>query len=139
MNEKDKRQRVQNVRKLAVMAMLVAVSVVLVYLVHFPIIPAVAFLEYDPADIPILIGAFAYGPAAGILTPMFMTVPVDAVDALLLPAILPFNLIKAGVNSILTFLGYKTITRHIIHGEEWKKAEEEPEAEPLTAEPSSES
>jgi len=32
MNEKDKRQRVQNVRKLAVMAMLVAVSVVLVYL-----------------------------------------------------------------------------------------------------------
>ena len=67
MNEKDKRQRVQNVRKLAVMAMLVAVSVVLVYLVHFPIIPAVAFLEYDPADIPILIGAFAYGPAAGIL------------------------------------------------------------------------
>ena len=210
MNEKDKRQRVQNVRKLAVMAMLVAVSVVLVYLVHFPIIPAVAFLEYDPADIPILIGAFAYGPAAGILltivasviqgltvsahsglygilmhciatsvlvlvssgiyrlrhskkgaalallcgtlamglvmmpanhfiTPMFMTVPVDVVDALLLPAVLPFNLIKAGVNSILTFLVYKTISRHIIHGEEWKKAEEEPEAEPLTAEPPSES
>ena len=26
-----------------------------------------AFLEYDPADIPILIGTFAFGPLAGIL------------------------------------------------------------------------
>ena len=38
--------------KLAKMAMLVAVSIVLVALIHFPIFPAVAFLEYDPADIP---------------------------------------------------------------------------------------
>ena len=47
------------VRKLATMAMLVAISIVLVYLIHFPIFPGAAFLEYDPADIPILIGAFA--------------------------------------------------------------------------------
>ena len=53
--------------KLAKMAMLVAISIVLVALVHFPIFPAVAFLEYDPADIPILIGTFAFGPAAGIM------------------------------------------------------------------------
>ena len=57
----------EKTRKLTVMAMLVAISVVLVYLIHFPIFPAAAFLEYDPADIPILIGAFAYGPVAGIL------------------------------------------------------------------------
>lgn len=55
------------VRKLATMAMLVAISIVLVYLIHFPIFPGAAFLEYDPADIPILIGAFAYGPVAGVL------------------------------------------------------------------------
>ena len=53
--------------KLAKMAMLVAISIVLVALVHFPIFPMVAFLEYDPADIPILIGTFAFGPAAGIM------------------------------------------------------------------------
>lgn len=53
--------------KLAKMGMLVAISIVLVYLVHFPIFPAVAFLEYDPADIPILMGTFAFGPAAGVL------------------------------------------------------------------------
>ena len=39
----------------------------LVAVIHFPLIPAAAFLEYDPADIPILICAFAYGPLAGLL------------------------------------------------------------------------
>lgn len=53
--------------RLAKMGMLVAISVVLVYLIHFPIFPAVAFLEYDPADIPILIGTFAFGPLSGVL------------------------------------------------------------------------
>lgn len=53
--------------RLAKMGMLVAVSIVLVYFIHFPIFPAVAFLEYDPADIPILMGTFAFGPLAGLL------------------------------------------------------------------------
>ena len=174
-------------KKLTVMAMLVAISVVLVYLIHFPIFPAAAFLEYDPADIPILICTFAYGPLAGILvtvvaaviqgftvsassglygilmhviatatlvvmagsiyrakhtklgavaglvsgtvamavmmmianhfiTPAFMGAPVAVVDAMLLPVILPFNLVKAGINSVVTFLVYKTVSRYIIHG-----------------------
>lgn len=55
-----------NTVRLAKMGMLVAVSIVLVYFVHFPIFPAVSFLEYDPADIPILMGTFAFGPLAGI-------------------------------------------------------------------------
>lgn len=57
----------QNSVRLAKMAMLVALSIVLVMIIHFPIFPAVAFLEYDPADIPILIGTFAFGPVAGIV------------------------------------------------------------------------
>ncbi|MEG0804651.1 MAG: ECF transporter S component, partial [Pygmaiobacter sp.] len=55
-----------NVRQLTTLAMLAAVSVMLVAMIHFPIIPAAAFLEYDPADIPIFIGTFLYGPAAGL-------------------------------------------------------------------------
>ena len=177
-------------RKLVVMALLVAVSVVLIYAIRFPLVPAAAFLEYDPADIPILIGALAYGPVAGVMltviasiiqgvtvsagsglygivmhiiatstlvivagsiykvrrtksgailalvcgtlamglimmpanhfiTPMFTGWPTEAVDALLLPGILPFNLIKAGLNSIVTFLVYKTVSRYVIHGEGW--------------------
>lgn len=178
-------------KKITVMAMLVALSVVMVSLIHFPIIPAAPFLEYDPADIPILIGAFAYGPLAGLvltviasliqgftvssaaglygilmhiiatgtlvlissgiyrvkhtrvgaviglicgtigmavvmmianhfITPFYMMVPVDVVDAMLLPVILPFNLIKAGVNSLITFVVYKAISRYIVHGEVMK-------------------
>ena len=166
--------------KLAKMAMLVAISIVLVAIVRFPIFPAVAFLEYDPADIPILVGTFAFGPVAGILltvvtsvlqgltvsassgaygiimhifatsalvitagliyrkektkkhaivglilgtasmtlvmiaanlviTPLFMGVPRSAVWDLM-PFIAAFNVVKAGVNSLVTFLIYKRIS-----------------------------
>ena len=54
-------------KKMVTMAMMVAISVTLVYLIHFPIMPMVPFLEYDPADVPILIGTFAYGPLAGVI------------------------------------------------------------------------
>ena len=57
----------KNLKKLTVMAMLCAVSVVLVYFIHFPLFPAAPFLEYDPADIPILIGTFSFGPLAGFI------------------------------------------------------------------------
>ena len=166
--------------KLAKMGMLVAISIVLVYIVHFPIFPAVAFLEYDPADISILIGTFAFGPLAGLaltvvtaviqgvtvsaqsgpygiimhiiatgmfvlvagniykrmksrqgaviallsgaiamtvsmyfanlfITPLFMGVPVEVVQSLM-GFILGFNFIKAGINSVVTFLLYKKIS-----------------------------
>ena len=175
----------ESIRKLTIMAMLVAISVVLVWLVHFPLFPAAAFLEYDPADIPILIGAFTFGPIAGLLltivasavqaltvsaqsglygflmhvistsllcipagviyrfkhtrlgaaialtcgtltmglgmmianhfiTPIFMGVPTAMVDGMLLTVFLPFNLLKAGINSIVTFLIYKTVSTHLI-------------------------
>ena len=168
------------------MAMLVALSIVLVYFVHFPIFPSAKFLEYDPADIPILIGTFSFGPLAGLvitviasaiqaltvsaasgpygfimhviatgvlvlvsgviykykhtrigaviglclgavamavvmcianhfITPFYMNAPQSVVDAMLLPIILPFNLIKAGINAVVTFLLYKTVSRHIIN------------------------
>ncbi len=175
-------------KNIVILALLIAISVVLVYLIHLPIIPSAPYLEYDPADIPILIGAFAFGPIAGIIitviasgiqaltvsiqggiygfimhiiatstlvvvastiyrvrhtrlgaviglvsgtlamtgimlvanhfiTPFYTGMPTEAVDAILLPAILPFNLIKAGINSTVTFLVYKTVSRYIIHGE----------------------
>ena len=137
------------------------------------------FLEYDPADISILIGTFAFGPEAGLIltvvtsvvqgltvsagsglygilmhmiatgtlvlvsgtiynrkktkatavfgltagtaamavimiganlliTPMFMGVPRDAVWKLM-PFIIGFNVIKAGINGAVTFLLYKRI------------------------------
>ncbi|MCR5481861.1 MAG: ECF transporter S component [Clostridia bacterium] len=166
--------------KLAKMGMLGAISLVLVYFVHFPIFPAVAFLEYDPADVSILLGTFAFGPLAGFLltlvvsviqgvtvsaqsgiygiimhliatgsyvlvagniysrnktrkgaivalaagvaiwvvvmyfanlfiTPAFMGAPVEVIKGLM-PFILGFNFIKAGLNSVITFILYKKIS-----------------------------
>lgn len=173
-------------RQLVSMAMLGAISLVLVSVVHFPLLPAAAFLEYDPADIPILICAFAYGPSAGVLltvvvsfiqgmtvsaqsgiigivmhifatgfcvlaaghiykrnktrktavvalacgavvqtaamvlmnmvfTPLFMGAPLETVLAMMLPVIMPFNALKAGINCIITFFLYKSIS-HLIKG-----------------------
>ena len=174
MSEKSAR-----VKRLVLLAMFTAIAAVLITLVHFPLFPAAAFLQYDPADVPILIAAFAFGPVAafiqafflggdgvygflmhviatGILvavastiyrrfhtragavvglvlgtiamgvgmmianhfiTPFYMGAPVEMVDAMLVTVILPFNLLKAGINSAITFLVYKAVSRYIIHGE----------------------
>jgi len=52
---------------IAKLGILGAISIVLVALIHIPIFPAVSFLEYDPADVPILIATFAMGPLQGFL------------------------------------------------------------------------
>ena len=53
------------VEKLVKMSLLCAMSVALMYAVRFPLI--LAYLEYDMADVPMLIGAFIYGPFWGLL------------------------------------------------------------------------
>lgn len=60
-------ERSASVRKLTTMGMMAAISIILVYLIHFPIFPAASFLEYDPADIPIYICTFLYGPLSGFV------------------------------------------------------------------------
>lgn len=47
------------------------------------------------------------------LTPIFMGTPREAVIAMLLPIILPFNLIKAVVNTLIALLLYMTLKPHI--------------------------
>ncbi len=168
--------------KITKTAMLAAISLVLILLIRIPFPPA-PFLVYDPADIPILIGAFAFGPLTGIIltvivsfiqafmlggdgiigffmhvvatgafvlvaghiykhkktrkgavialicgtivmtvtmllwnllvTPFFLGVPREAVMAMLATVILPFNLLKAGLNAFVTFLTYKSISRFL--------------------------
>ena len=170
--------------KLAKLAMMTAVSLVLLLLVRIPWPPA-PFLVYDPADVPIYITAFAFGPVEGlivtlvvcllqafglsgdgfygfimhfiatgivavvigimyrkqktkktavkalavgvllavvvmcamnlIVTPVYMGAPRSAVVAMLPTVIIPFNLVKAGANSVLTFLLYKRISG-LLHG-----------------------
>lgn len=174
--------RKSEVNKMSRLAMLAALSILLMFLVRFPLIPAAPFLEYEPGDIPALIAAFLFGPAAGVLvtlavsiiqaftvsagsgwigaimhfiatgtmvavagyiykkihtqkgaaialiaasismtlvmiplnlifTTKFMNVPMEAVKAMIVPIIIPFNLLKASINSTLTFLVYKPVGR----------------------------
>lgn len=171
-------------KTLTQMAVLAALSVLLVALIHFPIFPAAPFLEYDPADIPILIGGFMFGPGLGlvltaivcvlqgitvsaqsgiigilmhflgtgsfvlvssliykkyhtmkgavtglvlgalartvmmvlwnlIMTPIFMGTPVSVVVGMLVPVIIPFNLIVSFANAVLTFLVYKPLSKFL--------------------------
>ena len=168
------------------LAMFAALSIVLVSFIHFsfPFLPGAQFLEYDPADVPILIGTFAFGPGAGLLltlvvsvvqgitvsagsgpwgilmhfvatgsmavvaglvykkhhsfkgaiaalgfgaltmtvvmvplnlliTPIYTGASVQFVAGMLLPAIIPFNLIKSVVNCVVTFIVYKHIMKLI--------------------------
>ncbi|MBC8584435.1 ECF transporter S component [Youxingia wuxianensis] len=178
----------QATRKLTTMALLAALSIVLVALIHFPLFPSAAFLEYDPADIPIFICTFLFGPMSGlgltlvvsiiqgttvsalsgpigivmhflatgsfsllagniykrnhtrqgalialvcgvlvmttvmvgcnlVFTPIFMGTPVDVVIDMLVPVIIPFNLLKATINAVITYFVYKPLGR-LVHLEE---------------------
>lgn len=168
-------------RVITELAVLAALSVILVFFIHFPIFPSAPFLEYDPADIPILIGTFLLGPTLGfvltviasilqgitvssgsgiigivmhiiatgsfavvagiiykrnhtrtgaflalccgsvvmiimmvilnlILTPIYMGTPIETVAQMIVPVIIPFNMIKAGINSLITFVVYKPLS-----------------------------
>ena len=168
------------VQRMVMIAVFSAISIVLVALLHVPLFPATPFLEYDMADVPIIIITFLYGPLAGLfttvvvsviqgltvsagsgfigilmhifatgcyvlvagnlykrhrsiggeiaslgcgtaamvvimtlwnmlLTPLFMKAPFEQVMQLMLPAIIPFNLIKAGGNSLIAYFVFKAI------------------------------
>lgn len=178
-----------NTKKIAILAVMSAISIILAFSLHLPIFPIAPFLEYDPADIPIILCTFLYGPGTGIfltfvvsvlqgvtissqsgiigifmhivatgsmvlvsgflfkylgktkiktlpniiistvcgvltwlgtmilwnilITPIFLNVPREAVYQLMLPAILPFNIIKPTVNAVLACLLYFALRNSI--------------------------
>lgn len=48
-----------------------------------------------------------------LLTPSWLGVPFDAVVALIIPVLIPFNIIKGLINAVLTFIIYKSISNII--------------------------
>ena len=53
-------------------------------------------------------------PANLLVTPAYTGLPVEAIAGWLLPFIIPFNLIKAGVNALIAFIIYKPLRRLIL-------------------------
>ncbi|WP_196604086.1 ECF transporter S component [Pectinatus haikarae] len=48
-----------------------------------------------------------------IFTPLFLGAPMEKIVEMLLPVIIPFNLLKAGINSILTWIIYKPVSKFV--------------------------
>ncbi len=168
-----------SVLRLTTMGLLGALAIIL-GLFKFPIIPAAPWLEFDFADVPVLIGTLLFGPipglsillvvsamqafllggngiigmfmhffASGVLllvfsavyrgkkgvwrsilsvvagalcmaavmiplnyvfTPMLFGVPREFVTEMLLPALIPFNLIKGGASCLFTIVLFRVLS-----------------------------
>jgi len=66
-----------------------------------------------------------------LITPIYMGYPREAVAALLLPAFLPFNLLKAGLNASFTFLLYKPVISALRSSNLVPAAEDEQNSRPV--------
>ena len=62
----QKKTSIQSVRTLTMIAVLSAISFILAFF-EFPVPLSPSFARMDLSDLPALIGAFAYGPASGVL------------------------------------------------------------------------
>ncbi len=56
-----------------------------------------------------------------LITPIYTGAPVNAIVAMLLPVLIPFNLIKIVVNAVITFFLYKPLSR-FLKFEKWQTA-----------------
>ncbi len=52
--------------RMVTLALLTAISIALCALIRFPIFPAAPYLEYEPADMPVMLASFLYGPWWGL-------------------------------------------------------------------------
>lgn len=77
----------------------------LVYKKHRSLKGALAGLALGSAVMVALMMLWNY-----LITPLYMGYPREAVVQLLLPAFLPFNLLKAGLNAGITFFLYKPVS-----------------------------
>ena len=82
-----------NIRKLLIIALLSTISIVLMIL-DFPLFFAPNFYELDFSEIPVLVGAFAYGPLTGVI--------IEAVKILL--NLMFTGSITMGVGELANFL-----------------------------------
>ena len=47
------------------------------------------------------------------ITPIYLSTPVEAVVGMIVPILVPFNIVKALINSALTLIVYKSISNLI--------------------------
>lgn len=94
--------------KLATMAMLAALSVVSIFLIHIRLIPAASFLEYDAADIFVMIAGLIFGPVEGLAV-LFVASLIQALTVSIDSGIYGFimHVISSGVFMLVPVLVYR--------------------------------
>lgn len=107
----------KNTSKMIKISLLSALALILMYL-DFPVIPIFPWLKIDLSDVPALLGAFGFGPSAGILIELIKNILVILIKgsstglvgevanflvgvALILPASLMYNRNKNKKSAIL--------------------------------------
>lgn len=100
-----------------------------IIIVVFYILPAALIYKYKHtfagAVIALIVGTLlaVVGAILGnlLITPSWLGVPLDAVIAMIVPVLIPFNLLKGAFNSILTLIIYKSISNLITPKKDQKK------------------
>lgn len=100
-----------------------------IIVVIFYILPAALIYKYKHtfagAIIALIVGTLlaVVGAIIGnlLITPSWLGVPLDAVIAMIVPVLIPFNLIKGALNSVLTLIIYKSISNLITPKKDQKK------------------
>ncbi|MBP0960204.1 MAG: ECF transporter S component [Oscillospiraceae bacterium] len=67
------------------------------------------------------------------ITPLYLKVPTEVVVGLMLPGFLPFNLIKALINAVITFILYKPLVKILRKAKLMPKQEETENSEKKSA------
>ena len=67
------------------------------------------------------------------ITPLYLKVPTEVVVGLMLPGFLPFNLIKALINAVITFILYKPLVKILRKANLMPKQEETENSEKKSA------
>lgn len=100
-----------------------------IIVVIFYILPAALIYKFKHtfagAIIALIVGTLlaVVGAILGnlIVTPSWLGVPLEAVIAMIVPVLIPFNLLKGALNSVLTLIIYKSISNLITPKKDQKK------------------
>ena len=121
---------VWSTRQLVTMALMCAIGTLLSFL-EFPLLPGVTSLIYKKnrtykfAILGLVLSIIAgiLGSIIGnlLLTPTWLGVPFEAVVAMIIPVLIPFNALKGLLNAILTLIIYKSISNIITPKKDQKK------------------
>ena len=98
-------------------------AVMNIIVVLFYVLPAALIYKRMHTFAGAIIALAVVGAVLGnlVITPAWLGVPLDAVIAMIVPILIPFNLLKGGLNSVLTLIIYKSISNLITPKKDQKK------------------